>query len=78
LSDIDFFAAVLVMTVMEEMGRLIRSVPGPQATATQMARWYELKAHMLEQVAEEDEAGRPVALRQAEAAHRHATALLAS
>jgi hypothetical protein len=33
---------------------------------------------MLEHLAEEDAAGRHIALRQAEAAHRHATALLAS
>ena len=65
------------MTVMEEMGRLIRSVPGPQASATQVAHWYELKAHMLEHLAEEDESCRNVALRQAEAAHRHALSLLA-
>ena len=65
------------MTVMEEMGRLIRSMPGPRASATQMAQWYELKAHMLEHLADEDEGGRRTALRQAEAAHRHATALLA-
>ena len=66
------------MTVMEELGRLIRSAPGPQASASQVAHWYELKAHMLEHLAEEDTAGRHIALRQAEAAHRHATALLAS
>jgi hypothetical protein len=67
----------VIMTIMEEMGRLIRSVPGPRASATQVAQWYELKAHMLEHLAEEDEAGRNTALRQAEAAHRHALALLA-
>ena len=66
------------MTVMEEMGRLIRSAPGPRASATQLADWYESKAHMLEHLAEEDEAGRYTALRQAEAAHRHAMALLAN
>lgn len=70
-------AAVFVMTVMEEMGCLIRSVPGPRASAIQVAQWYELKAHMLEHLAEEDETGRHTALRQAAAAHRHATALLA-
>ncbi|MFL6141776.1 MAG: hypothetical protein ACJ72N_07905 [Labedaea sp.] len=65
------------MTVLEEMGQLIRSTPGPLASATQLARWYELKAHMLEHLAEEDAASRRTALRQAEAAHRHATDLLA-
>ncbi len=66
------------MTIMEEIGRLIRSAPGPRASATQLADWYELKAHMLEHLAEEDEAERPTALRQAEAAHQHATTLLAN
>jgi hypothetical protein len=65
-----------VMTVMEELGRLIRSAPGPGSSAMQVAHWYELKAHMLEHLAEEDEAGRPTALRQAEAAHRHAKELV--
>jgi hypothetical protein len=69
--------AVLAMTVLEEMGQLIRSTPGPRASVTQLAHWYELKAHMLEHLAEEDEAGRRIALRQAEAAHQHATDLLA-
>lgn len=66
------------MTVLEEMGRLIRSVPGPRASATQLAHWYELKAHMLEQLAVEDEGDSQTALRQAEAAHRRAAALVAS
>lgn len=65
------------MTVMEEMGRLIRSAPGLEASATQVARWYELKAHLLERLAEEDAADRPTALRQAAAAHRRASTLLA-
>jgi hypothetical protein len=65
-------------TVLEEMGRVIRSQPGPHASAAQLAHWYELKAHLLEHLAEEDELGRHTALRQAEAAHRHATTLLAN
>lgn len=65
------------MTMLDELGLLIRSTPGPQAPPVQVAHWYERKAHMLEQLALEDEAGRPTALRQAAAAHRHATALLA-
>lgn len=65
------------MTVLEELGRLIRSVPGPNAPAVQVAHWYERKAQMLEQIAEEDHTTRPTTLRQAEAAHRHALALLA-
>ncbi|HEV8555971.1 MAG TPA: hypothetical protein VGR06_06170 [Actinophytocola sp.] len=65
------------MTVLDELGQLIRTAPGLQAPPTQVAHWYELKAHMLEQLAQEDEASRPTALRQAAAAHQHATALLA-
>jgi len=65
------------MTVLNELGQLIRSTPGPQAPPVQVAHWYERKAHMLEQLAQEDEANRPTALRQAAAAHRHANALLA-
>lgn len=66
------------MTVMEEMGRLIRNAPGPDATVAEVAHWYELKANMLEHIAAEDGARRQVVLRQAEAAHRHATQLLAA
>jgi hypothetical protein len=66
------------MTVMEEMGRLIRATPGPQASAAEVAHWYELKANLLEHIADEDRAGRSTALRQAEAAHRRAEKLLAA
>lgn len=72
------FAAVVEMTVMEEMGRLIRATPGPRASAAEVAHWYELKAHLLEHIADEDRAGRTAALHQAEAAHRHAEELLAT
>lgn len=72
------FAAVVSMTVLEEMGRLIRAKPGPRASVTEVAHWYELKAHLLEHIADEDRAGRNAALRQAEAAHRHAEELLAT
>ena len=66
-------AAVVMMSVLEEMGTLIRTTPGPRASAAEVARWYELKARMLEHVAEESRTGRGTALRQAAAAHRHAT-----
>ena len=65
-------------TVLEEMGQLIRSTPGPHASPAEVAHWYELKAHMLELVADEDRAGRYDALRQAAAARRHASALQTS
>jgi len=66
------------MTVMEEMGRLIRNTPGPDASVAEVAHWYELKADMLEHIAVEDGARRQAVLSQAEAAHRHATQLLAA
>ncbi len=66
------------MTVMDEIGELIRSKPGPDASPVQLADWYELKAHMLEQAAAQDQANRHTTLRQAGAAHRHAAALLAN
>lgn len=65
------------MTVMDEIGHLIRSKPGPDASPVQLADWYEQKAHMLEQVAAEGQANRHLSLRQAGAAHRRAAALLA-
>ena len=65
-------------TVLQEMGQLIRSTPGLEASPSEVAHWYELKAHMLELVAAEDRAGRTNALRNAAAAHRHAATLLAT
>ena len=53
-------------------------MPGPSASASEIAHWYERKANMLEHIAAEGGAGRQIALRQAEAAHRHATELLAA
>jgi hypothetical protein len=64
-------------TIMEEMGAVIRATPGPRASAVEVARWYERKAHLLEHIARADRTGGRVVLRQAHAAHRHAAALLA-
>lgn len=36
-----------------EMGALLRSVPGPDAPAAEVAAWYERKATLLEHVAME-------------------------
>jgi hypothetical protein len=77
-TDIDVAGGVVMKTVMEELGQLIRSMPGPNASAATIAHWYELKAQMLEQVAEEHQADRHTTLRQATAAHRRARALLAN
>ena len=66
------------MTVMDEIGLLIRSKPGPDASPHQLAHWYERKAHMLEQVAQQGQANPHTTLRQATAAHNRAAALLAT
>lgn len=66
------------MTALVEIGIVMRAAPGPRSSTDEVARWYELKARLLEHLAD-DEAG-PAADRflvQADAAHRHAAALLA-
>lgn len=63
------------MTVLEEMGQVMRAVPGPRAPAEDVARWYECKARLLEHLAA---AGGPDADRlwsAAVTAHHHAAAL---
>jgi hypothetical protein len=72
------FDGGIVMRLLEELGHLSRSMPGPSASASEIAHWYERKANMLEHIAAEGGSGRQIALRQAEAAHRHATELLAA
>jgi hypothetical protein len=68
------------MTALEEMGIVLRAVPGPRAADHEVASWYERKARLLEHLADEAaaaaEADRMHA--QATAAHRHAATLLAS
>jgi hypothetical protein len=64
------------MTVLEEMGVVIRAVPGPLASPVELARWYELKAHLLEHIAEDGADDAENVLCQANAAHRHAATLL--
>ena len=67
------------MTLMEEMGLVMRTIPGPHATLEEVASWYERKASLLERIADEaneDRNSAAVALSQAEAAHRHAREIM--
>ncbi len=67
------------MTALEEMGIVLRAVPGPRSADHEIASWYELKARLLEHLADDAVGAEAARMRsQATAAHRHATALLAS
>jgi hypothetical protein len=69
------------MTALEEIGIVLRAVPGPRATADEIAHWYELKAQLLEHLAADDRAAAGEVermRRQASVAHRHARDLLAA
>lgn len=64
------------MTALEEMGELLRSLPGPRSSAQEVAAWYAGKARLLEHLAGESagaEADRMHAA--ARAAARHALSL---
>jgi hypothetical protein len=63
------------MTVLEEMGMVIRSVPRADATDAEIAQWYERKAALLQRIAADDPTYADNARHQAEAASRHAAAL---
>lgn len=39
------------MTALEEMGIVMRAVPGPRAGVREVADWYALKAHLLDRLA---------------------------
>lgn len=65
------------MTALEEMGIVMRAVPGPSAGVHEIADWYRLKARLLDHLAA-DCTG-PEALdmrRQARRARTHAAELL--
>jgi len=64
------------MTVLEEMGLVMRAVPGPRASVEDVAHWYEQKAHLLEHIAEDGGPDARWVRGQAECAHRHAEILL--
>jgi hypothetical protein len=65
------------MTALEEMGIVLRAVPGPSASAREIADWYRLKAHLLDHLAAECDGPESLAMRrQARRARAHATELL--
>ena len=57
------------MTVLEEMGHVMRTAPGPAAGAREVADWYDRKARLLDHLASSSPAE--------EAAHMHALADMA-
>jgi hypothetical protein len=66
------------MTALEEMGIVMRAVPGPRAADREIADWYTLKAGLLDHLAVDaggSEADRMRA--QARRARQHAAELLA-
>jgi hypothetical protein len=65
----------MIMTVLEEMTRVMLSVPGPNASDDEVAAWYELKAHLLEHIAAEGGPDTAETIRQAELAHRRSARL---
>jgi hypothetical protein len=65
------------MSTLEEMGHVMRSVPGPAASPDEVADWYRRKARLLDHLATGGpaaEAGRMHAL--ADRARQHAAELL--
>jgi len=67
---------VLIMTVLEEIGHVLRCRPSPTASVEEVAHWYEQKALLLEHIAASGGRDARVMRRQAYAAHRHAEQLL--
>ncbi|MFC4855674.1 hypothetical protein [Actinophytocola glycyrrhizae] len=57
------------MTMLEEMGHVMRTAPGPAADAHEVADWYHRKAQLLDHLATGSQS--------TEAAHMHALAALA-
>lgn len=65
------------MTTLEEMGYVMRTAPGPRASAREVADWYRRKARLLDHLANgsaTEEAAHMHAL--ADLAREHAAALL--
>lgn len=65
------------MSTLEEMGHVMRAVPGPAASTYEVADWYRRKARLLDHLANGGpaaEARRMHAL--ADSARRHAAELL--
>lgn len=65
------------MTTLEEMGRVMRAVPGPHAGVHEIADWYTRKAHLLDRLAGDMAGTEAVRMRkQAVLARRRAARLL--
>lgn len=64
-------------TTLEEMGTVMRAVPGPHAGVDEVADWYTRKAHLLDRLAVDMAGTEAVRMhRQACIARRHAAKLL--
>jgi hypothetical protein len=65
------------MTVLEEMGNVMRAVPSPRSSVREIADWYHAKAQLLEHLAR-DAVGieAETMLGNARSAARHAEELL--
>ena len=65
------------MTALEEMGVVMRAVPGPAAGVREIADWYRLKAQLLDRLAAESTGAEALDMRRkARRARAHATELL--
>jgi hypothetical protein len=66
------------MTTLEEMGIVMRAVPGPHAGVDEVADWYSRKAHLLDRLAVDTAGTEAVRMhKQAILARRRAARLLA-
>lgn len=64
-------------TTLEEMGTVMRAVPGPHAGVDEIANWYSRKAHLLDRLAGDLAGTEAVRMhKQAILARRHAAKLL--
>jgi hypothetical protein len=63
------------MTILEEMTKVMLAVPGPNASDDDVATWYELKAHLLDNIAAEGGPDAEEAGLQAELARRRSVQL---
>jgi hypothetical protein len=67
------------MTTLEEMGTVMRAVPGPHAGVHEVAVWYTRKAHLLDRLADDTAGTEAVRMHtQAALARRRAATLLAA
>lgn len=64
------------MSPLREMGLVMRAVPRPDASAAEVADWYERKAELWEHLAADGGEEAAMALERARVAHQHALAVL--